>query len=1178
MKPEARIESAAGLSEQSVELARWVCIATRIDPALIRRARLTLSRGADAGVESDLWFGPLVQTAGARYILFYPEVADLLRRQLAENRRDLARAWRVTRRIHRGLPELVRLEEKLTWLALKGGPRLERSLDALLRPLIKAMLTGQREGLGRWALNVLPHMPEAVRVSKSARLLRVVAESQLYGGWTNLLTTAGEGPTDEEAALLLHGLERTSAGLRLTGDRLEVSEPPEDYSRIIKVPATSPRVLEVTWPGVGDTHAQSRLTWRKGERAYAHHVTLPATISTLAGDTHRLVDGGKVKREAPSLIFVVNDARQTVGMAFMVENNFVITTLRSIQGVVNPKDFYSDPVTLRFPDLVYDDYASAEIVKAGSTREGPVLLADRPILLKLSPDERWSDLIDYTSHTAKLKSAFDFVGKVLAAPGLPPDAAAHRWATFEVGAMTEAGEFALIPATQIRPEELARWSGAPLIDVSTGHVAGVTLFLEDKSGPRLTLFSLNQITHEFPEIFNNAGSTVLVSYSHQDRNHLEEFRARMEAAGLGDRLNLWDDTDTDPEGQWRWELEHVAESAAAIVMFLSTTHLDHLVVTDVLPPLLARAEERGTLILPLIVSASPLEQTALARYRAFNDPPKPLATMSDEERERVYAQLTELLSRRLGLKADAREEPRIEARYDFFISYAKEEAAWAEWIAWELEEAGYFIASLQPWDFRPGFGLPKIQELMKEFDRVIVLLSSDYLLSELTQSEWLNALAANLMSSEEKLVPVRVREVSPTGLLAQLVSIDLVGLSEQDARAALLGGISASRLKGTKIHKLKNPDERVPFPGEQPTPPPVPPWPQDPPGEFTIDVFVSYAQSDNEPHESSRGWVNQFTRHLRTRLLQLLGEEVTIWQDTTLRGNQFFIQQTAIALSKSRLFVAVVTPDYLKSEWCLRELREFALRAGQTGGVLIGGRSRIFTVLKSAVPYGEMTYELWTMPGYEFFERDAERARARDLMPSFTHESEMHYREKLEDLARDIAETLKALKHGASETRPVEERKDNVNNAVYLAETTRDVRQQREEIRRELVRRGYRVLPDKELEMFLPAFDEDVRESIDRCGMSVHLFGQRYGAIPEGSRSRSVAHRQLELAAERASSDPNFVRLVWMPPGLEPADERQGALVRELQAGVGDGSGTELIQAELETLKTRMLERLSRLV
>ena len=38
---------------------------------------------------------------------------------------------------------------------------------------------------------------------------------------------------------------------------------------------------------------------------------------------------------------------------------------------------------------------------------------------------------------------------------------------------------------------------------------------------------------------------------------------------------------------------------------------------------------------------------------------------------------------------------------DFFISYNKADRTWAEWIAWELEAAGY-SSVVQAWDFRPG--------------------------------------------------------------------------------------------------------------------------------------------------------------------------------------------------------------------------------------------------------------------------------------------------------------------------------------------------------------------------------------------------------------------------------------------------------------------------------------------
>lgn len=45
--------------------------------------------------------------------------------------------------------------------------------------------------------------------------------------------------------------------------------------------------------------------------------------------------------------------------------------------------------------------------------------------------------------------------------------------------------------------------------------------------------------------------------------------------------------------------------------------------------------------------------------------------------------------------------PSTPEKIDFFISYNKTDKAWAEWIAWELEEADY-TTIFQAWDFRPG--------------------------------------------------------------------------------------------------------------------------------------------------------------------------------------------------------------------------------------------------------------------------------------------------------------------------------------------------------------------------------------------------------------------------------------------------------------------------------------------
>jgi tetratricopeptide (TPR) repeat protein len=78
---------------------------------------------------------------------------------------------------------------------------------------------------------------------------------------------------------------------------------------------------------------------------------------------------------------------------------------------------------------------------------------------------------------------------------------------------------------------------------------------------------------------------------------------------------------------------------------------------------------------------------------------------------------------------------------DFFISYNKADKAWAEWIAWILEEAGYTTV-LQAWDFRTGSNfVGEMNKATIEAERTMPVLSPDYLSAEFTQPEWFAAFA-----------------------------------------------------------------------------------------------------------------------------------------------------------------------------------------------------------------------------------------------------------------------------------------------------------------------------------------------------------------------------------------------------------------------------------------------------
>ncbi len=134
-------------------------------------------------------------------------------------------------------------------------------------------------------------------------------------------------------------------------------------------------------------------------------------------------------------------------------------------------------------------------------------------------------------------------------------------------------------------------------------------------------------------------------------------------------------------------------------------------------------------------------------------------------------------------------------RKDFFISYNKNDAEWAEWIAWQLEDAGYSTL-LMAWDFRPGTNfVAGMQKGTTVADRTIAVLSPDYLDSHFTKPEWYAAFAKDPTGEKGILLPIRVRECRPEGLLGPIIYIDLVDKKPEEAKEILLTGVELKRAK-----------------------------------------------------------------------------------------------------------------------------------------------------------------------------------------------------------------------------------------------------------------------------------------------------------------------------------------------------------------------------------------------
>jgi tetratricopeptide (TPR) repeat protein len=153
---------------------------------------------------------------------------------------------------------------------------------------------------------------------------------------------------------------------------------------------------------------------------------------------------------------------------------------------------------------------------------------------------------------------------------------------------------------------------------------------------------------------------------------------------------------------------------------------------------------------------------------------------------------------------------RTRQSYDFFISYAHADRAWAEWIAWQLEEAGYSIV-IQSRHLAPGSDFADwLEEAIKNATRLIAVISPEYLSSRLSRREWAAAFARDPLGEGGALVPVRVREVELTGLLSQVAYLDLVGLDEGAARKALLDGLRQVRGRPGQVSRAAIGQSRYP--------------------------------------------------------------------------------------------------------------------------------------------------------------------------------------------------------------------------------------------------------------------------------------------------------------------------------------------------------------------------------
>ncbi len=284
--------------------------------------------------------------------------------------------------------------------------------------------------------------------------------------------------------------------------------------------------------------------------------------------------------------------------------------------------------------------------------------------------------------------------------------------------------------------------------------------------------------------------------------------------------------------------------------------------------------------------------------------------------------------------------------------------------------------------------------------------------------------------------------------------------------------------------------------------------------EFEHDIFISYGCVDDQLGVNGEpGWVSSFVADLKRRLSERLGrkDNFAIWRDEEqLAKHVDLSEQIAEAIKRSACLLVVLSPGYLKSDWCRRERNDFLkwVRERDASG------SRVFVVERDwiEVPKPE---EFKNLLGFKFWTGDpANRSDLPRPLDKSRQSDSNEYKDQLNAVALALESELRRIitTPVPTEGKPKPREAVSTGATVFLAEVTDDLRPQWKKVRNELEQRGLRVVSGGAARD-AASLEAAVKDGLNEAQLFVQLLGQFPGQVLAGS-DETYAMLQYRVAAE----------------------------------------------------------------
>src|SRR5260221_108943 len=348
---------------------------------------------------------------------------------------------------------------------------------------------------------------------------------------------------------------------------------------------------------------------------------------------------------------------------------------------------------------------------------------------------------------------------------------------------------------------------------------------------------------------------------------------------------------------------------------------------------------------------------------------------------------------------------------------------------------------------------------------------------------------------------------------------------------------------------------------------------------YEYDIFVSYRHNDNKYD----GWVTEFVEKLQQELDATIKDKLTVFFDKNPSEGlheSHQVDQSITNKIRALILVPIISQTYCDTKSFAWKY-EFKVFKSETEQDALGRNvklangnfaSRILPVKIHDIDVEDVRVLETELSGalrsIDFIYRDAGVNRSlRPVDDEYATPGQILYRNQINKLANAIKEIIQGIKTiGRIDVVPTDVRDltarqivpitfttslpssikvqviDRQRPNIYLAWTSGDLKEHREEMGIILQKAGFNVLPSIDCPADDEAFKLKVSEEMNRCACSLHMMSGEFGRRFESDEEMSFPQYQFLQAKKRNDeTGADFNSFIWLHPevgqNMKPAQQ-----------------------------------------